>query len=92
MKITSRVLLTAGAILSALASLYCFLWILSAVSLASDFCGGRFSLFAEHLRCRQVHFAIILAAVFALTCVYLVYVAARAKRRSTDKISEHLER
>jgi hypothetical protein len=69
-----------GSLLSALASLYCFLWIFSAASLASGFCGSNFSLSAEHLRCRQVHFAMILAALFAVLCVYLGWRAARAGR------------
>ncbi|HDZ48220.1 hypothetical protein LCGC14_0209760 [marine sediment metagenome] len=78
MKARSRPWFIAGSILSALASLYCFLWIFSAASLASGFCGSDFSLFAEHLRCRQVHFAMILTALFGLLCVYLGWRAARA--------------
>ena len=82
MKAISRPWFIAGSILSALASLYCFLWIFSAASLASGFCGSEFSLFAEHLRCRQVHFAMILTGLFALLCVYLGWRAARAGHRS----------
>jgi hypothetical protein len=70
--------LVAGSVLSGLASAYCFLWIFSAASLASGFCGNQFSLFAEHLRCRQVHFAMILTALFGALCLYLGWRAARA--------------
>jgi len=63
-----------------MASLYCFLWIFSAAILASGFCGFDFSLFAEYLRCRQVHFAMILSALFGLLCVYLSWRAARARQ------------
>jgi len=76
----SRPWLIAGSLISGLASAYCFLWIFSAASLASGFCGSQFSLFSEHLRCRQVHFAMILTALFALPCVYLGWRAARAGR------------
>ena len=76
-----RVLLTIGSILCGLASVYCFLWIFSAASLASGFCGNSFSLFAEHLRCRQVHFAMILTVLFLLLCMYLGWRAARVTQR-----------
>lgn len=79
---TSRLWLIAGSILCALASLYCFLWIFSAASLASGYCAGKFSLFAEALRCRQVHFAMILTGAFALFCVYLGWRATRANLES----------
>ncbi len=75
----SRPWFIAGSVLSALASLY-FQWIFSATSLASGFCCSDFSLFAEHLRCRQVHFAMILTGLFALLCVYLGWRAVRAGR------------
>ena len=74
--------LIAGSVLSALASIYCLLWIFSAASLASGFCGSEFSLFAEHMRCRQVHFAMILSGLFAVLCVYLCWLAARSRHRS----------
>ena len=73
MKLFSCIFLITGSVLSALASIYCFLWIFSAASLASGFCGSDFSLFAEHLRCRQVHFAMILTGLFAVLCVYLAW-------------------
>ena len=79
-KLARRALLTTGSVLCGLGAVYCFLWIFSAASLASGFCGNSFSLFAEHLRCRQVHFAMILTALFALLCVYLGWRAARAGR------------
>jgi hypothetical protein len=80
MKVKSRPWLIAGSVLSALASLYCFLWISSAASLASEYCNGEFSLFAESFRCRQVHFAMILALLFAALCIYFSWRAARAGR------------
>jgi len=78
MRVRSRPWFIAGSVLAALASFYCFLWIFSAASLASGFCGNGFSLFAEHLRCRQVHFAMILTVLFALLCGYLGWRAMRA--------------
>lgn len=71
MRTGQRPWLIAAAVLSALASMYCALWILSAASLASGYCGSNFSLFAEEGRCRQVHIAMILAVVFAVLCVCL---------------------
>lgn len=81
----ARPWLIAGSLLSGLASAYCFLWILSAASLASGFCEGKFSLFAGHLRCRQVHFALILTVLFALLSTYLGWRAARAGRKAVAK-------
>jgi hypothetical protein len=78
MRAKSRPWLIAGSVLSALASIYCFLWVFSAASLASGFCGSEFSLFAEHMRCRQVHFAMILSGLFAVLCVYLLWRVARS--------------
>ncbi len=78
---TRRALLISASILCGLASAYCFLWIFSAASLASGFCGNSFSLFAEHLRCRQAHFAMILTVLFLLLCVYLGRRAARTGHR-----------
>jgi hypothetical protein len=57
------------------------MWIFSAASLASGFCGNSFSLFAEHLRCRQAHFAMIFTVLFLLLCAYLGWRAARAGHR-----------
>lgn len=76
-----RIFLICGSVLSALGASYCFLWIFSAASLAQSFCGNSFSLFAEHLRCRQVHFAMILTGLLLLLCVYLGWRAARAGHR-----------
>ena len=76
-----RVFLISGSVLCGLAAVYCFLWIFSAASLASGFCRNGFSLFAEHLRCRQVHFAMILTVLFSLLCVFLDWRAARAGHR-----------
>jgi len=73
-----------GSILSALGSFYCFLWIFSAASLASGYCKGEFSLFAEALRCKQVHIAMILTVLFAALCVYFSWKAVRASQRSPD--------
>ena len=78
---TRRALLISGSVLCGLGALYCFLWIFSAASLASGFCVNGFSLFAEHLRCRQVHFAMILTVFFLLLCVFLCWRAARASHR-----------
>ena len=77
--------LIAGSLLSGLVSAYCFLWIFSAASLASGFCEGNFSLLAEHLRCRQVHFALILTVLFALLSTYLGWRAACAGRKAAAK-------
>jgi hypothetical protein len=79
----NRPWLMVGSALSALAAVYCFLWIFSAASLASGFCNGEFSLFAEAFRCRQVHVAMILTALFALLCAYLGWRAIRASRGRT---------
>ncbi|WP_291781588.1 hypothetical protein [Luteibacter sp.] len=84
MKIKSIHWLTAGSILSALGSLYFFLSIFAAASLASGYCKGKFSLFAEAMRCRQVHFAMILTILFAALCAYLGWKAARASQRNSD--------
>ena len=72
----------AGAALSLLAAGYNFLWIISSASLASGYCGGKFSLFAEEFRCRQPHLAMLLTAVFAGAFVHLVLRGVRAGRRS----------
>ena len=76
-----RALLVAGSVLCGLGAVYCFLWMFSAASLASGFCGNSFSLFAEHLRCHQVHFAMILTILFLLLCVLLGRRAAHAGHR-----------
>lgn len=80
MKVRSRRWLMAGSIFSALAALYCFMWIFSAASLASGFCQDGFSLVAEFPRCRQVHLAMILTGLFGALCVYLGWQAARSGR------------
>ena len=80
-KVARRAFLIIGSVLCELGAIYCFLWIFSAASLASGFCGNSFSLFAEHLRCRQVHFAIILTVLFLLLCVFLGWRATRAGHR-----------
>jgi hypothetical protein len=79
--VARRTLLISGSVICGLGAIYCFLWIFSAASLASGFCGNSFSLFAEHLRCRQVHFAMILTVLFLLLCVFLGWRAARASHR-----------
>ena len=78
----SRVLFWLGAALSLLACLYCALWILSAASLASGYCGNRFSLFAEEFRCRQVHIAMLLTLGFGVISGYLGWRAVRVGRRN----------
>ncbi len=78
--IVRRASLITAAVLSGLCSAYCFMWIFSAASLASGAC-PTFSLFAEHMRCRQVHFAMILTVFFLLLCVYLGVRAVRAGKR-----------
>lgn len=60
----SRPWLIAGSVLSFLTSLYCGLWLIQTASLDSGYCGDRFSLFAEEIRCRQGHVAMLLAAFF----------------------------
>lgn len=67
----------AGSLLFALTSLYCLGWVFSAASLASGYCGNNFSLFAEALRCRQVHFAMLLTIAFGLACMYCLWRALR---------------
>lgn len=80
MTVSSRPWFVAGSVLCALASLFCVLWIFSAASLASGSCGNGFSLFAEHMRCRQVHIAMILSGLFAVLCAYLFWRAVRSAR------------
>ena len=70
-----------GAAVSLLACLYCALWVLSAASLASGYCGERFSLFAEDFRCRQAHIAMLLTLGFGVVSGYLGWRAVRARRR-----------
>jgi hypothetical protein len=77
----SRVWFWLSAAVSLLACLYCALWILSAASLASGYCGDRFSLFAEEFRCRQVHIAMLLTLGFGVISGYLGWRAVRADRR-----------
>ena len=78
MTVNARPWFVAGSVICALASVYCFLWIFSAASLASQFCRYEFSLFAEHMRCRQVHIAMILSGLFAALCAYLFWRAVRS--------------
>ena len=78
----SHLLFGLGAGLSLLACLYCALWILSAASLASGYCGGRFSLFAEEFRCRQAHIAMLLTIAFGVLSGFLAWRAVRAHRSS----------
>ena len=82
MKIWTRVLFLVVAALSSLASIYCVLWVFSTGSLASGYCQDGFSLFAEAWRCRQVHIAMILAALFALLAVYTGWRATGEDRRA----------
>jgi len=78
-----------GSIASAFIAIYCFLWIFSAASLASEFCKNEFSLFAASFRCRQVHFAVILAVMFAGLCLYLGRVTVRfAGRRPGSELKK----
>ena len=70
-----------GAVLSALAAAYSFLWIVSSASLASGYCGDRFSLFADEFRCRQPHLAMSLTALFAGASIVLLMRGMRAGRR-----------
>ena len=90
MRIRSHHWLIAGSIVAALGSLYFFLSIFAAASLASGYCKGEFSLFAEAFRCRQVHYAMILTALFAALCVYLGWKAARASQRSSDAAASNV--
>jgi hypothetical protein len=80
MRNPSRRWLVFGAVACALASIYGVLWTFSAASLASGFCGFEFSLFAEHLRCRQVHYAMILAGTSAVLCAFLLWRLVRTYR------------
>jgi predicted signal transduction protein with EAL and GGDEF domain len=67
-------------IISAIAAIYCLMWIISASSLASEYCKGGFSLFADALRCRQVDFAVILAIIFFIFFLYFGWRLVRAGR------------
>ena len=78
----SQVWLWVGAAMSFVACTYCALWILSAASLASGYCGNEFSLFADEFRCRQVHVAILLTLGFGVLFSYFIWRAVRTVRRS----------
>ena len=78
----ARWLYFTGSLLSALASAYNLLWMISSASLASGYCRNSFSLFAEELRCRQPQIAMILTAFFAVLFLYLFWRGVRAGRRS----------
>jgi len=78
----SHVWLWVSAAISFVACIYCALWILSAASLASGYCGDGFSLFAETFRCRQVHIALLLTLGFGVLFSYFIWRAVRAVRRS----------
>lgn len=70
----SRVVLSVTAVVLILGGLYCVLWIFSSASLAFTACDGKYSLFAESLRCRQPYIAMLLALVlFTLAGVTLFF-------------------
>ncbi len=72
------------ALLSSLAAVYCFLWILSAASLAPAQCYGDFALFHTELRCRQPYIAMILCGVSVAAAVMLAISAYKNIKRGRD--------
>ena len=72
------------AVLSLLAAVYCFLWILSAASLAPAQCYGDFALFHTELRCRQPYIAMILCAGSVAAAVMLTISAYKNIKRDRN--------
>jgi len=66
-----------GATVLLLISAYGALWIVSSSHLAHDACAGSFSLFHEHLRCRQPYLALILAVVAGIPALLLFVLGIR---------------
>jgi predicted signal transduction protein with EAL and GGDEF domain len=63
-----------------LASVYCVMWIFSSASLACTACNCEYSLFAEHMRCRQPVIAEILTVVL-IACAAMLWRAVRPPRK-----------
>ena len=82
--IKSTLLFIFSAILFA-CSIWCLMWVFSSSSLASEYCGNKFTLFHEEFRCRQPNIAFILFVVFSILSIVSVILGvknARHRRRT----------
>jgi hypothetical protein len=64
-----------------LASAYGLLWTISSSHMAHEACGGQFSLFHEHFRCRQPQLGILLFVAAGLPSAAMYLVRWRRWRR-----------
>lgn len=61
---------------------YGVLWMVASSHLAHEFCNGEFSLFHEQFRCRQPYLAIIMALVFGILSLLLLFKGLKRGRRT----------